>query len=657
MFTLRMAAILAALAPIGVLAGTDEAAAVDQSTDLDQVVITATRTEQPLDKTGSSVAVISDAQLETRQLLMVSDALAQTPGVTTARTGGVGQVTSLYIRGAEPGESVVLIDGVRINDPSTPDGEPVLGDLLVNDIQRIEILRGPQSTLYGSDAIGGVVNIITQRGGAPSERLDAEGGSFGSYRFNAAANGTGGPVEYGAAANYFDTQGISAVAIAPGDNGHSPYDNFEATANLRYHATDALSFDVRGFYLQSRVGIADYPPPDYLLADTPEFGRDALAAGYAGLNLSLLDGRLTQRIALIGSDSDRRFYGAYSPDPSNAAVYLFTPGENFYADGGATRWEYQGVLQANAANQLTYGAETQLSTIATDTLPDPTDTPTTGRDRLTGYYAQWQSTLARELTLTGGARYDHDDEFGGHTSLKAAGAWQPLDSGTVLRANVGGGFKSPTLYQLYSAYSNPLAPLRPETATGWEAGVDQSLLARTMLATVVYFDRHERNAIEYDDCSIATDPGCAARPLGYYYNIDRTRAHGVEAALTAQPLPTLSAWINYTDMTAIDELTSLPLLHRPHNAGNAGVTWAPRAGTSLGASVGFLGTRLDEDPNTGVTEPLGSATVVNLFANCALTRSVQLYARLDNAFDSRSEPTEGYSAMPLAVYAGVRATL
>jgi vitamin B12 transporter len=173
----------------------------------------------------------------------------------------------------------------------------------------------------------------------------------------------------------------------------------------------------------------------------------------------------------------------------------------------------------------------------------------------------------------------------------------------------------------------------------------------------VYFDRHERNEIEYDDCSIATDPGCAARPLGYYYNIDRTRAHGVEAALTAQPLPTLNTWINYTDMTAIDELTNLPLLHRPHNAGNAGVTWAPRAGTSVGASVGFLGTRLDEDPNTGITEPLGSATVVNLFATYALTRQVQLFARLDNTFDSRSEPTEGYNAMPIGVYAGVRATL
>ena len=263
MFSLRMAAILAALAPVCVFAGTDSDATLDQSTDLDRVVITATRTEQPLDKTGSSVAVISDAELESRQLLVLSDALTQTPGVTIARTGGVGQVTSLYIRGAEPGESVVLIDGVRINDPSTPDGEPVLGDLLVNDIQRIEILRGPQSTLYGSDAIGGVVNLITERGGAPSERLDAEAGSFGTYRFNAAANGTGGPVEYGGAVNYFDTQGISAVAIPPGNNGHSPYDNFEATANLRYHATDALSLDVRGFYLQSRVGIADYPPPDY----------------------------------------------------------------------------------------------------------------------------------------------------------------------------------------------------------------------------------------------------------------------------------------------------------------------------------------------------------------------------------------------------------
>src|SRR6202790_1513439 len=183
----------------------------DDAADLQQIVVSATRTAQPLDKTGSSMSVISAADLDLRQTLLVTDILAQTPGLTVSRNGGPGQSTSLYIRGAEPGESLVLIDGIRINDPSAPDGEAVLGDLLSNGIDRIEVLRGPQSTLYGSDAIGGVVNILTKRGGEAPFALTAssKGGSFDTYHVNVAANGSDGPLDYGAALNYFGSREIS----------------------------------------------------------------------------------------------------------------------------------------------------------------------------------------------------------------------------------------------------------------------------------------------------------------------------------------------------------------------------------------------------------------------------------------------------------------
>src|SRR5580700_8061097 len=176
--------------------GTDNAAL---GTALEPIVITATRTAQPLDRTGSSMSVISADDLATQQLAFVSDALAQTPGLSVTREGGPGQLTSTFIRGAETGESVTLIDGIRINDPSAPDGAPVLGDLLVNNIDRIEVLRGPQSTLYGSDAIGGVVNILTQRGGAQPfvGTLEAQGGTYDTYRLNGAAHGSIDALEYG----------------------------------------------------------------------------------------------------------------------------------------------------------------------------------------------------------------------------------------------------------------------------------------------------------------------------------------------------------------------------------------------------------------------------------------------------------------------------
>ncbi|HKD22763.1 MAG TPA: TonB-dependent receptor plug domain-containing protein, partial [Rhizomicrobium sp.] len=198
-----------------------------QAGNAETIVVTATRTEQPLERTGESISVITRADLEAQQLVLVSDALAQTPGVTIVRNGGVGQLTTIGIRGASAGQSLVLVDGVRINDPSSTDDEALLGDLFVNNIERIEILRGPQSTLYGSDAIGGVVDIITQRGGATPFALLAtgEGGSFGSARFNLAANGTASELDYGAGANYVHTDGTPAADPRNGNTRHDRYAN------------------------------------------------------------------------------------------------------------------------------------------------------------------------------------------------------------------------------------------------------------------------------------------------------------------------------------------------------------------------------------------------------------------------------------------------
>jgi vitamin B12 transporter len=631
----------------------DGSAAADA--DLQQIVVSATRTEQPLDKTGSSMSVITAADLAQRQTLIVSDILAQTPGLTVSRNGGPGQLTSLYIRGAEPGESLVLIDGIRINDPSSPDGEPILGDLLNNNIDRIEILRGPQSTLYGSDAIGGVVNILTQRGStAPlSLRVQAEGGTFDTQSFNAAADGTDGPLQYGTAINYYDTRGISAADARSGNTEPDGYVNFGATANARLQANDLLSLDLRGFYLRSRTGIDGYPPPDYTLRDDPEFGENYLRAGYAGLNLALFDHAFTQRLAVIASDSDRRFFGSFDP-----VSYAFSPTENFYASGGATRIEYQGIIELGKTNEITYGAERQLSTLSTDTLPDYGTGPTVGRDRITGYYAEWQSTLAQQLTLTGGVRYDDDAQFGGHTTLKVAAAWQLFQGNTVLRANYGGGFKAPTLYQLYSEYSNPTQPLRAETADGWEVGADQLLLDKHLRASLTYFERHEQNAIDFFDCYDELTPvgACLLRAAvgGYYYNVDRSRSSGYEAALVARPAQVLNAWINYTNLKAIDELTGLALARRPHVSGNVGLDWMPEPRSSLGASLSYVGARFDDDADT---TPLHSATTVNLYASYALGAHLQLFGRIENLFNDVAEPTFGYGALTRGCYAGLRATL
>ena len=190
--------------------------AAQAAEDIETVVVTATRTPQPVERTGESVSVITSQDLQLQQSVAVYDALALTPSSIVVRNGGMGQNATVSLRGAEVGQSLVLVDGVRINDPSSTDDEALLGDVLANNIDRIEVLRGPQSTLYGSQAIGGVVNIITRTAAdSPfATQLSAEGGSFDTYHMNAGVHGTYDVIDYGAAVNYFSTGGISAVASA-----------------------------------------------------------------------------------------------------------------------------------------------------------------------------------------------------------------------------------------------------------------------------------------------------------------------------------------------------------------------------------------------------------------------------------------------------------
>ena len=659
MFPLRSSALLAALAAFGCCfslraAAVDPAGGDDTSSKLAQVVVTATRTAQPLDHTGTDMSVVSGADLQSAQRLVLADALAQLPGLSVTRAGGPGQTTSLFIRGADAGQSLVLIDGVRINDPSAPDGAPNLSDLLVSDIDRIEVLRGPQSTLYGSDAIGGVVNLITRRGGnSPlALQLDAEGGSFRTTRYNGAINGTDGMVEYGGAVNYYDTGGISAADARQGNTEPDGYANLGATGSVRIHAGDQWSLDLRGIYTRSRTDFDGYPPPDYAFMDDPEFSRNYFRAGYAALNGSWLDGRFTQRFALIGSQSDRRYYGLWDPE-TNA----FTPGQNSSYQGNATRLEYQTVLRPDAADELTAGAETELTTLRSQYLGNfsPASAPDSGRDRLNGYYLQWQSTPIRPLTLTAGYRYDFDGQFGGHSSVKFNAAWRLFDGATVLRANYGDGFKAPTLFQQLTA--DPFGRLQPERAAGWEAGVDQSLANRALRISATYFRRQDRDKIEYASCDPALLPGCPSQQY-YYYNIDRAHATGIESELAVRAGTSFSLYLNYTNLRALDDATGVDLLRRPHVSINAGVNWAANSAATVTLSYSHVGTRTDigqNFPYPRVTLPADET--VNAAVAYAISSSLQLFGRIENLFNHYAEPAAGYGALGRAAYAGIRLSL
>jgi vitamin B12 transporter len=646
-----MRTILSLLAFSFLFTATARASEAPANTEAENIVVTATRTAQPAEKTGESISVITVEQLDEQQIVSVGDVLQETPGLTFVRNGGLGQNATASLRGAEAGQTLVLIDGVRVNDPSTVDNEALLGDLLVNNIDRIEILRGPQSTLYGSDAIGGVIDIVSRRGGdAPfALRASAEGGSFDTYHFNVATNGMLSNLEFGAAANFLHANGTSAADSRNGSPETDGYTNAGLTENLRLHLNEDVSLDLRSYYTNARDDFDDnflfVPPATFRVADSAAYGRNTLFAGYAGLNVDLLDGAFANRVALIGSGSHRAFY-----DSAFDTIH-----KNSSDEGTAWRFEYQGILDLSSDDQLTFGAEYQHIAFTGKTYSSfsPLEIDD-GSSHVASAYAQNMLTLFSQLTVTAGVRHDDDREFGGHNSVKVAAALPLNDWGTVLHANYGDGFKAPTLFEQFSEFSNPLHALAPEGAHGWEAGVTQQFIDGAVAAQATYFQRRTDDQIDFfvPDCSSSPPPeACKTRPFGYYDNIARTHAEGVELEATARVGDTLTVNGAFTHITATELATGLDLARRPHVTASATLTWTPLPDWSGGLTVIYVGRRFD---GAGEVHPLSADAVFNLYASHRLTDCVELYARLENVLNARYEPVFGYGAPGRAAYGGIR---
>ncbi len=621
---------------------------------VETVVVTATRTEQPRDITGESVSVLGGDTLRTLQTVSLTDALALTPGVVVDQNGGLGQPTTISIRGAETGQTLVLIDGVRINDPSGTDDGAILGDVLVNNIDRVEVLRGPQSTLYGSDAIGGVVDILSKRGGDSPFALNAsaEAGSLDTYHLNAAANGSTGVVDYGVAANFLHSNGISAADKRNGNPETDGYGNLGLTENVRVHLGDAVSLDLRSYYTSARADFDDnslfFPP--FLTLDSAAYNTNRFLADYAGLNVDLFGGMFHNRIAVMETQSNREFF-----DSAFDIIH-----KNDEDKGRATRFEYQGVVDLAPNYQITFGAESQHTSFVADffdSIP-AFESFAKGHNTINGFYAQAQGTFFDALTLTGGVRFDDDDKFGHHTSLKLASAYKLTDT-TTLHANYGDGFKAPSLYELFSQFGTPT--LAPETARGWEAGVEQSVLDGRIHGTLTYFQRRTNNLIDFQSCFVFAPPAQCSNPViaaagGFYFNIGRTRASGVETEIVANVTDTLTASLNYTSLNATDLLTGLALPRRPHDRASAILTWAPASDWSVGASVNYVGREIDQyDSSTTppTAFPNGGHTLVNLFGQYSFDQW-SLFARVENLFGQHYEPLIGYGAPGRTIFAGVR---
>jgi vitamin B12 transporter len=625
------------------------------ATAVADVVVVANRTTQSIDKVGSAVTVLTLQQLRADQEPVIADILARTPGVTVTRNGGVGETTALNIRGASTQQTVVLIDGVKLDDPSSPGGGFNFADLMAGDISRVEVLRGPQSTLYGSDAIGGVVNIVTADPTKPLQGdVQLEGGSYGTAYAKAAAGGHDGAWTWRLAANAYSTTGISAFDQRLGGREADGYSNEGVSGRLGYAFNPDVSLDLRALLVNARSAFDGYSTPTFSFGDDAEYGTTQEAVAYAGLNVNLLDARLKNRLALQYTTTDRDNF-----DPADAPVT-----KTFDGLGRNWRGEYQGVYAIASGWQAVFGAERDQSSIAVKTpaysnkaSPAYSATPPiSAAINVSSGYGQLQAEPIHGLNLTGGVRYDQHSTFGGHFTGQASAAWSLNDGATVLRTSWGQGFKAPSLYQLYSQYGT--AGLAPEQATGWDAGVQQRLWDRRISLQATYFNRDTTNMIAYVDCFSVIETACKTRPLGFYDNIARAKAQGVELSAAVNPLSGLSISANYTYTDARDRSPGgptfgklLPRIPRDMANGEVSYVWPVKLTTAV--AVRYAGDTFDNASNTRL---LKGYVLTDLRASYPLKSNLDLYARIENVADTAYETDYRYGTLGRAAYVGVRAT-
>ena len=616
------------------------------ATAVEAVVVTPNRSPTPIDQVGQSVTLLTLPQIRADQETTIADLIARTPGVTFSRSGGPGEVTSIFIRGAESDQTLVLIDGVRANDPSDPGVGFDFSTLLTGDVARIEVLRGPQSTLYGSEAIGGVVNVVTQEPTRPLQgELQAEGGTYGTAYARAAIGGKEDRFSWRLAAYSDSTDGIPTFDRYLGGREDRGFHTQGESGRLLVDITPAVQFDERFYYVHARNEFDGFDTPTGNFGDDLEFGRSQQFIDYSGFNITTLDGRLKNRVAFEYNDISR-----VNEDPQQIGTKY-----TFLDTGQTSTFEYEGTYALARHWNVVFGAQAEHSII--DTVSPPFNPVTLHADQdIDGGYAQLTGEPVSGLTLTGGVRVDAHTTFGPHATGQASAAWRLNDGNTILRASFGQGYKAPSLYQLYSEYGN--VSLRPETATGWDTGIEQHFLDSHVILQATWFGLASTDLIEFVECVGVATPECLAHQIagGYYDNVDKALSRGVELQAEVKPTAALDLTANYTFDDAEDRSPGSPtygdqLARRPRNLANlqASYVWPCKLTTTV--AVRHASHSYDDAPNTIL---LKGYYLLDLRASYPLRHNVELYARVENATNTRYETVFEYGTLGRAAYAGVR---
>ena len=576
-------------------------------------VITATRTPVTLTTLGTYVDQITAAELARMQLTGLRSALGGIPGAPAFASGATGGVTSLFLRGSNSNQTLFLVDGIRFNDPNT-DYQVSFGGMCVSACDNLEVSHGPQSTLYGGEAVGGVVALRGQRGtGASRVTITAEAGSFGT-------------VQGGISAQAGDPQRAYTFSISGGhtdnERPNNKFDSVTYALRLDRQVTKDFSLGAtwRGF-------IGRYGSPGAIVGfgandpDNVESESNQLATVFADLTHAP---GLTSHIVLGGQN--RRYIsdnGTSETVVTNRRAVL----------------DWQSTYVLNEKHRVTGGLTAEANHTRNTGFGNINE-----RQSLLAFFAQDEWTPVEHVYLTAGLRSDDHDTFGRATTGRATAAWLSHDSRWKLRSTYGTAFRSPSFLDLYGRsgfyVGNP--GLRPEKARGWDAGVDYYFAGNRGVLSATWFDTRYRNLIVFN---FGVFPGTTA-------NVDEARTRGLELAGKFTLPGAVEVRLAYTYLEAENLTSGVRLLRRPRNSGSLDLWHGFGHGFSGGTGVTFAADRKDVHAATFATIDAEDYTVVRIYGAWQVNPRLAVKARLENLFDEKYEEVHGYPQLGLGAFVG-----
>jgi vitamin B12 transporter len=617
----------------------------------EQVLVTATRSEAALSTVGVSATVIDGDRIEERMAPSLLTLLQEVPGLTVARTGGIGPQASVFLRGGDSNYVRLLVDGVPVNEPG---GEYDFGPEVPLELDRVEVVRGAGSSLYGTDALAGVIHLVTRRGtaGPAALRLEAEGGSFDYLRGRAGVSGQSGRFDWNAG-------GLSLRT-----------DNQEPNSALRQHAGAAaagLEGERTSLRLVVRGEDTRHGTPGQTAFGRPDldafFERQALVASVQGRHArgravhQLRGGYARMDWASLNPLDSGPYLPRWGDRVAPFTAFDFTDPLGFQHDTSRLTAGYQVEVLAAARHLLTGGVDVEGERGALGARAEPLLRP---RRSNAGVYVQDRVAVGTRLFATVGGRLEHNHSFGTSAVPRAALAFRVRggDAATTLRASAGAGIKEPTFFESFGvsfyAQGNPL--LRPERSRTYDAGLEQRLAGGRVRAEATVFHHDYRDQIAYH----VVDP---ATFQGSFVNLGRTRARGLELSLEASPTAAVRLAGQYTLLdgevlvsgNAFDPIYAVgrSLVRRPRHQGSASASWR-QARLALGADLVLVGRRADSDfLGLGLEDNEGYARL-DARARLDLGRGIQAFLVGDNLLDRRYQEVLGYPALGRAVRLGVR---